>query len=65
MMTRLLSRYLTDAASLELKRLIILELEPPCLLVSVRRLSASGGGPFTTELTSITGLMTISPEGGP
>jgi hypothetical protein len=59
-----LFHYLPVAVFLALKPLNILGLELPSSLVSVRRLSASDGGPSMTKLTSMSGLITISPEGG-
>lgn len=53
------------AASHALKRLNILELGPLSSCVLGRHQFAWAAALFTTELTSISGLMTISPEGGP
>jgi hypothetical protein len=52
------------AAFLAPKPLNTLELERPSSRVWDRRLFAWGGVRSMTELTSISGLMTISPEGG-
>ena len=52
------------AVFLALKLLNILGLELPSSVAWDRRLSALGGVPSMTELTSISGLITISPEGG-
>jgi len=59
-----LFHFLPVAASLALKLLNTLGLEPPSLFAWDRRLSAWGGVASTTKLTSISGLITISPEGG-
>jgi len=53
-----------DAVSLVHKPLNTLGLVPPSSLAWDRLLFALGGVPSMTELTSISGLITISPEGG-
>ena len=60
-----LSACLPSAALPELKRLNTLVLASRCSLRSGRLRFAWAGAPCTTGLTSISGLMNISPEGGP
>jgi hypothetical protein len=59
-----LFHFLPVAASLALKPLNILGLEPPSSFAWDHRLSVWGVVPSMTELTSMSGLITISPEGG-
>lgn len=65
MMIFLFYLYLRSAASVAHKLLNILALGRPFLSKSGRHRFAWAAVPYTTELTSISGLMTISPEGGP
>ncbi len=55
----------SDAASIALKPLNTLALARHCSQRSGHRPFAWADVPSMTELTSISGLMTISPEGGP
>jgi len=59
------SSYLLGVVSPVLKLLNILALGLPSSAESDRHQFAWVAVSFTTELTSIVGLMTISPEGGP
>ena len=59
-----LFHFLPVAASPALKPLNILGLELPSSLAWDRPLSAWDDVPSMTKLTSISGLITISPEGG-
>ena len=56
---------LLGAALRGLKQLNTLVLVSPCLLESGRQQFTWGGVPSMTGLTSTSGLLTISPEGGP